>query len=59
MDIIVPDGTPKQDLPGPCPCPSCGLAADNAVTVRSELTNTATFCCTSGHLFALVWSAVA
>ena len=45
--------------PRPSICPVCGLAADNAVTVRSELTNTATYCDTEGHLWSVVWMAVA
>lgn len=43
----------------PTPCPICGLTADNAVVVQSELVTTATFVCTESHLFALTWVAVA
>lgn len=40
----------------PSICPMCGLTADNAVTVHSELTAAATYCCTSGHLWAVTWA---
>lgn len=42
-------------MPYPAICPTCGLAADNAVVVRSELTATATYCCTEAHLFSVTW----
>ena len=42
-------------MPRASVCPSCGLAADNAVTVRSELTTTATYCDTAGHLWSVTW----
>ena len=42
----------------PSTCPVCGLTADNAVVVKSELTRTATYCDTAGHLWAVTWSAV-
>lgn len=56
----VPDAT---DVPPPSPrpsiCPACGLTADNGITVHSELTSTATFVDTAGHLWAVTWLAVA
>lgn len=45
--------------PRPAICPNCGLTADNGITRRSELTATATFCCTNGHLFSVTWLEVA
>ena len=45
--------------PHPALCPLCGLMADNAVVVRSELTATATYVDTEGHIFAVVWPEVA
>lgn len=42
----------------PSICPACGLTADNAVTVHSEQTATATYCDTAGHLWAVTWLAV-
>ena len=43
----------------PSICPACGLTADNAVTTHGELTSTATYCDTAGHLWAVTWVAVA
>lgn len=43
----------------PSICPTCGLTADNAITVASELTNTSTYCDTAGHLWSVTWLAVA
>ena len=45
--------------PRPAICPICGLTADNGVLVRSELTATATYCDTAGHLFSVTWLEVA
>lgn len=39
----------------PTICPACGLSTDNGVLARSELTSTATYCCTSGHLYSVTW----
>lgn len=52
---------PAEGAPAPRPstCPICGLLADNAITVRAELTATATFCDTAGHLWAVTWLEVA
>lgn len=50
---------PDRPTPRPSPCPACGLTADNAVIVRSELINTATYVDTAGHLFAVTWVEVA
>ena len=44
-----------RTLPRPSVCPTCGLAADNGVLVRGELTATATYCDTAGHLWAVTW----
>lgn len=41
----------------PAICPICGLTADNAVVTHSELTATATFVDTEGHLFSVMWVA--
>lgn len=61
MPSILPPPDPRQLRPAPRPaaCPLCGLAADNGVLVRSELTATATYCCTEGHLFSVTWLEVA
>ena len=42
----------------PSVCPACGLAADNGITVEAELTRTATYCDTAGHLWSVTWLAV-
>jgi len=39
----------------PTTCPSCGLTADNGVLVRSQLTTTATYLCTQGHIYSVTW----
>ena len=59
MPSILPVHTPAQHEPRPSVCPACGLAADNAVTVRSELTNTSTYVDTEGHIWSVMWMAVA
>lgn len=59
MDIIVDQSGDMQHGPWPAICPMCGLTADNAVMRRSELTATATYCCTNAHLFAVTWLEVA
>ena len=61
MDSIVPPTPDKQHraVPRPAICPACGLQADNGVLVRSELTATATYVCTNGHLYAVTWLEVA
>lgn len=41
--------------PRPSICPTCGLAADNGVTVRAELTTTSTYVDTAGHMWAVTW----
>lgn len=57
MDMMTPraDNAP----PRPAVCPICGLTADNGVLVRAELTATATYCDTAGHLWAVTWLEVA
>ena len=45
--------------PRPATCPVCGLGADNGILVRSELTATATYVDTAGHIFAVTWLEVA
>ena len=42
----------------PSICPACGLTADNAVTVQAELTTTATYVDTAGHMWSVTWLAV-
>lgn len=59
MNIIVPPSTNVQDGARPSGCPMCGLVADNGIVVRSELTATATYCDTAGHLWAVTWLEVA
>lgn len=54
MSTILPPPRGKQ-VPRPAICPTCGLAADNGIVVRSELTATATYCCTEAHIFAVTW----
>jgi len=54
MDIM-----PSRAHARPAICPICGLTADNGVLVRSELTATATYCDTEGHLFSVTWLEVA
>lgn len=61
-DRLMPIVDPTSDTPPPSRpalCPLCGLTADNAVTVRSELTATATYCDTRGHLWSVTWLEVA
>jgi phage recombination protein Bet len=48
-----------EDPSRPSTCPICGLMADNAITVRSELTASATYCDTAGHLWSVTWLEVA
>lgn len=48
-----------RPAPRPATCPVCGLLADNGILVRSELTATATFVDTAGHIFAVTWLEVA
>ena len=59
MADILPPPPPATHLARPSVCPECGLAADNAVVVESELTRTATYCDTAGHLWSVTWLAVA
>ena len=59
MDIIVDPAADTQHEPRPSICPICGLSADNGVIRRSELTATATFCDTRGHLWSVTWLEVA
>jgi hypothetical protein len=39
-------------------CPICRLTADNAVTVEAELTRTATYVDTAGHMWSVTWLVV-
>lgn len=59
MATIVPEPAPRQSVARPSVCPVCGLAADNAVTVESELTRTATYVDTASHIWAVTWAAIA
>ena len=45
--------------PRPSTCPVCGLAADNGVLVRAELTATATYVDTAAHMWSVTWLEVA
>ena len=58
MPTLEPPSTGVKS-PRPSVCPICGLTADNGITVRSELTATATFVDTSGHLWSVTWPEVA
>jgi hypothetical protein len=58
MDIMT-EPTDSGQPPRPSVCPTCGLLADNGVLVRAELTATATYCDTAGHLWAVTWLEVA
>ena len=58
MSTIVPS-QPRKQVPRPALCPTCGLAADNGILVRSELTATATYVDTAGHIFSVTWVEVA
>jgi hypothetical protein len=57
MDSILPQTPDKQARPASCPI--CGLTADNGVLVRAELTATATYCDTEGHMWSVTWLEVA
>jgi len=57
-DILPPPPQRRQQDPRPSICPACGLAADNGITVEAELTRTATYCDTAGHLWSVTWLAV-
>lgn len=57
MDIMKHASDEAQ--PRPSVCPLCGLAADNGVMRQSELTSTATYCDTAGHLWSVTWLEVA
>lgn len=62
MQSIVPPPTLTQAQARPAPvsiCPLCGLAADNGILVRSELTATATYVCTDAHLWSVTWAETA
>lgn len=60
MTSIAPQNrSVNPPLARPSVCPICGLAADNAVVVNSELTATATYCDTSAHLWSVTWLVVA
>ena len=54
MDIVDPISGDRHN-PRPAICPACGLTADNGIVRRSEITATATYCCTNEHLFAVQW----
>ena len=58
MDIIVPPSADRQSQPRPSICPECGLAADNGIVVEAELTRTATYVDTAGHIWAVMWPEV-
>ena len=45
--------------PRPSVCPSCGLGADNGVVTRAEVTATATYLDTAGHMWSVTWLEVA
>lgn len=59
MHSIVPEPSPTQAQARPSVCPNCGLMADNGIVVESELTRTATYVDTAGHMWSVMWSAVA
>ena len=39
----------------PSLCPICGLAADNGVITRAEITATATYLDTEAHMWSVTW----
>lgn len=45
--------------PRPSVCPICGLAADNGVVTRAEVTATATYVDTEAHMWSVTWLEVA
>ena len=45
--------------PRPSICPTCGLTSDNGIRVEAELTSSATYVDTAGHLWAVTWVGVA
>lgn len=55
MSIIASPATNTQPQARPSTCPRCGLSANNGVVVESELTRTATYVDTEGHIWAVVW----
>lgn len=58
-DSALPPPGVTTPPPRPSVCPACGLTADNGIVVRADLTATATYCDTSGHLWSVTWLEVA
>lgn len=58
MSNSAPSNEGVTTPPRPSICPTCGLTADNGITVRAELTATATFVDTAGHLWSVMWPEV-
>jgi hypothetical protein len=58
MDILGPPGRAVTTPARPSICPTCGLTADNGITVHSELTATATYVDTAAHIWSVTWMAV-
>jgi hypothetical protein len=54
MDIVTPtsdNGQPTR----PSLCPLCAMYADNGVITRAEVTATATYLDTAGHMWSVTW----
>lgn len=53
---IEPPSSATQNQARPGLCPICGLIADNGIRIDSELTASATYVDTAGHLFSVMWA---
>ena len=51
--------TPDKKNPRPSVCPVCSMYADNGVITRAEVTATATYLDTEGHMWSVTWLEVA
>lgn len=59
MSDYAPPTSGVNTPPRPSVCPSCGLGADNGVVTRAEVTATATYLDTAGHMWSVTWLEVA
>jgi hypothetical protein len=60
MDIMperADNAPPRQSRPSVCPI--CAMYADNGVITRAEVTATATYLDTAGHMWSVTWLEVA
>lgn len=53
MSIVPPIA--GRGNPGPNTCPVCGLTTDNADVTHGQGSSSATYVCSDGHLFVLMW----